>query len=180
MRMRASWVVLAIAAATAGCHKSSESEAQEAVKASAAAAAKSEHAQRELERNAGEAAEALDESREATEKAAREHADVAEAVAREQAKMRALLTKELGWIDKRIGEMARDAASAPAGKVKDEKQRDVDAAKAWRDRLQADLDAVSNPAPGTDWTQLKTRIERDLDENRPPSVPRSYEKQYGI
>lgn len=165
-----------------GCHKSSETEAREAALAAQKAEAKSEHALREVERNDStprEAANALDESRKADEKAVSEAEDVVEAVVRERRQLSAVLTKEIEWVDNRIGTMARDAQSA-AGAVRDEKLRDVDIVKAWRDRLQADLDAVRAADPGTDWSQLKSKIQADLDESRPVQVPHSWEKPYGI
>lgn len=177
-------IVVASASALGGiaCHKSSETEAREAVVAAKKAEAKSEHALREVERSdstAREAARAIDESRAADEKAVNEAEDVVEAVARERRQLAAVLTKELEWVDKRIVSMAHDALDAQ-GAVKDEKQRDVDTVKAWRDRLQADLDAVRAAEPGTDWTELKARIHQDLDEARPVQVPHSWEKPYGI
>lgn len=179
-------LVLATASVAAigsiGCHKSSETEAREAAEAAQKAEAKSEHALREVERNDStprEAAKALDESRKADEKAVSEAEDVVEAVVRERRQLAAVLTKEIEWVDNRISTMARDAQSA-TGAVRDEKQRDVDLVKAWRERLQNDLDAVRAADPGTDWSQLKAKIQADLDESRPVQVPRSWEKPYGI
>lgn len=172
----------AVAIGTVGCHKSSETEAREAALAAQKAEAKSEHALREVERNDStprEAANALDESRKADDKAVAEAEDVVEAVVRERRQLSAVLTKELEWVDNRIVTMARDAQSAN-GAVRDEKLRDVDTVKAWRNRLQADLDAVGAAEPGTDWSQLKTKIQADLDESRPVQVPHSWEKPYGI
>lgn len=173
-------VVLAALSASAGCHKSSETEAREAAEAVKVAAQKSEHALREVERSgAGETSRAFDESRNAEEHALAEQQDVAEAVARERRQYTALLTKEIEWADKRVISMAHDALAAE-GTVRDEKQRDVDTVRAWRDRLQADLDAARSPTTDQDWIQLKARIQADLDETRPVQVPRTWEKPYGI
>jgi hypothetical protein len=62
-----------------------------------------------------------------------------------------VLTKEITWADRRIAVFASDIALLQ-GRPKAEKERDGDAARAWRQRL----------------------------EDRPPSMPRLYEKAYGI
>jgi hypothetical protein len=179
--IRRSLVVLATAASIAGCHKSSETELTEAEHATRVAQEKAVHAQRELERGPGSAAErALEESREAAKEAREEHDEAADAAARERTKLGAVLTREIEWLDKRVGEMARDAMTVAPGAVRDEKLRDVDKARAWRDRLQADLEELRKEPAGAAWTTLKTRIERDLDEDRPLGIPRSFEKPYGI
>jgi UPF0755 protein len=167
-------------ASVAACHKSSEHEAEEAAKAAAVAAEKEQRAFKELERGeTSEAARALVESQKAKEKAAAEQADVAEATRREQDRYRALLTKEIAWIDRRVAQMSRDAVNA-TGEVRAEKEADVASAREWRDRLSRDLDAIDHPPAGTEWPAIKTRIERNLDEDRPLSIPRSFEKSYGI
>ncbi len=172
--------MLAVAVSIAGCQKSSEKQAEEAAQASAVKQQKEQKAYRELERgNAPSAARAMVEAQEADEKAAREKTEVAETVEHERERYRALLTKEIAWIDRRAAELEANVGSTE-GSVRAEKQRDVVTAREWRDRLKQDLDAVEHPPPGSDWSAVKMRIERDLDEDRPASMPRSYEKSYGI
>jgi hypothetical protein len=99
--------------------------------------------------------------------------------AKEQERYRALLTKEIDWADRRITALASDLTILQ-GAARADKERDVDMAKAWRQRLQEDLDAIDRPPPGAGWPTVKARIERDLNEDRPPSMPRFFEKPYGI
>src|SRR5205085_11858911 len=126
-----------------------------------------------------EAGGALAESRHAIENAEGEQEDVALAVARERRQLASILSKEIEWIDKRIVSMAQDAMKAQSP-VRDEKMRDVETSRAWRERLQADLEAVRSPTPEQDWSTMKRRVEADLDEGRPVGLPRSWEKPYGI
>jgi hypothetical protein len=162
------------------CHKSSEQQAEEATKAAAVKSETEKKAFDELERgDPGRAGKLMVEGQNADERAARESADVPVAVARERDRFRALLTKEISWIDRRVADMERVALSAD-GNERLEKERDVAAAREWRERLAQDLAALDHPSPGTDWSALKQRIEHDLDENRPPSILHSYEKSYGI
>lgn len=142
-----------------GCHKSAERESQEAAKAAAVA-------------NAHPSPATADEAKD-------ERADVTKAVERERGRYRELLTKEIGWVDRRAADMDRDAKLAN-GDVRAAKDADVNAVREWRERLKQDLDAVENPPAGTDWSVLKMRIQRDLDEDRPVAIPRTYEKSYGI
>jgi hypothetical protein len=180
MSPRTSIVVLAVACSVAACQKSSETQAEEAAQATAVKEQKEQKAMRELERgNSPEAARAMVEAQEAAEKAAREQRDVAQTLEREHERFRVLLTKEIAWIDRRVAELEANAATTQ-GDVRAEKERDVAAAREWRERLRQDLDVVEHPPPGSDWSAVKMRIERDLEENRPASMPRSYEKSYGI
>jgi hypothetical protein len=185
LRGRATVLVLALVASAssssmAACHKSAEQEAEEAKKAAADKEAKEAKAFRELEGgNDREAARRLVESQEADEKAARAAGDVRDAVTRERERLRQVLAKEIGWVDRRVEDMERVSLSME-GAERLEKERDVVAARAWRARLQQDFEALEHPPPGTSWPALKARIERDLDEDRPPSIPHSYEKSYGI
>lgn len=177
---RSTVVLLAIAASVAGCQKSSEQQADEAAKAAVVKDEKEQRAFDELERgDTHHAAKLLVESQEASEHAAREADDVTAAVARERDRFRVLLTKEIAWIDRRVADMERVAVTAE-GNERHAKERDAASAREWRERLRQDLDALEHPPAGSDWSALKQRIERDLDENRPPAIPRSYEKSYGI
>ncbi|MEA2752782.1 MAG: hypothetical protein QOI41_6925 [Myxococcales bacterium] len=98
---------------------------------------------------------------------------------KEQERYRALLTKEVDWADRRIRALASDLTLLQ-GKARTEKEQDIEMGRAWRQRLQEDLDAIDRPPPGVDWPALKARIERDLNQDRPPSMPRFFEKPYGI
>jgi hypothetical protein len=98
---------------------------------------------------------------------------------KEHDRFRVLLTKELAWADRRIADVSESAASLE-GNARSATDRDVESARAWRQRLQEDLDSIERPPPGMDWSTLKKRIQRDLNEDRPPSMPRMYEKPYGI
>ena len=94
-------------------------------------------------------------------------------------RFRVLLSKELTWADRRIEGLTK-SEELLEGNARAVAERDLDAARAWRQRLQDDLDAIDHPPPGTDWPTLEARIKRDLDEARPPSMPKMYEKPYGI
>ena len=94
-------------------------------------------------------------------------------------RFRVLLSKELTWADRRIEDLSKSDESL-TGNARAVADRDLDAARTWRQRLQDDLDAIDHPPPGTDWPTLEARIKRDLDEARPPSMPKMYEKPYGI
>ena len=98
---------------------------------------------------------------------------------KQQDRFRVLLRKELVWADRRIDDVSKSAATLD-GNARAVAERDLDAARAWRQRLQDDLDAIDRPPPGMDWPALEKRIKRDLDEDRPPSMPKMYEKPYGI
>lgn len=144
-------VLAALASAAVGCHKSAEKEMAEAKQATG-------------------------------DDAPRQQEQAVEAVARERARYATLLTKEIAWIDRRIAMLEKDAASA-TGALRAEKDQDVATARTWSDRLREDLEAVEHPKADTadaDWSALKMRIDRDLDENRPVSIPRTFEKSYGI
>jgi hypothetical protein len=116
---------------------------------------------------------------ETAEAAAAKEAKAAKKEAKERDRFRVLVTKEIAWADRRIGVLTSDAAWVQ-GRPKGEKQRDLETAVAWRQTLQGDLEALAPAAPTLDWATLKARIERDLDVDRPPSMPRLYEKAYGI
>lgn len=103
----------------------------------------------------------------------------AAAVAHERDQLRVLLAKEIGWIDRRVEDMERVALSME-GAERREQEREIVAARAWRESLRRDLEILEHPPPRTDWTDLEQRIERDLDDLRPPSILRSYDEAYGI
>jgi len=181
--VRASIVLLGtvIAATRLGCSKSSETEAAEAAKAAAIKQDREWRAFEELRHgDTRSAAQMLVESQEADEKAAREQQDVREAVKREQHRLRALLTKEMVWVDRWIADTQRVALSVQ-GPLRAEKEADSAVAREWRERLGHDLEALDlHPQDAEDWAALRKRIERDLEDDRPSSVPRSYETPYGI
>jgi hypothetical protein len=98
---------------------------------------------------------------------------------REQSRYHVLLTKEIAWVDRRLVHL-QEAAAGADGNLRAVKEADILAARSWRARLQQDVGFIDHPPPGTDWSSLKKEFERDLNENRPPSMPRSFEKPYGI
>ncbi len=183
MRSRLTTIAMGIAlgsAASLGCQKSSEHEATEAAQASLVAQQKSERVMRELERGDHQGFERATREREtAGARAAAEAEDVGTAVDRERSRFRVLLTKEIAWIDRRVIDLEKTMTTTN-GAVRSEQQRDIADARTWRDRLQRDLDAIDEARTFDDWSPLKARIERDLDEDRPRAIPRSYEKSYGI
>ena len=173
-------VLLAAAFAAGGCHKSAETEAAEAKQAASARIQKEQKAYCELQHGSSEAAtEALIESQDANERAAREQRDVEVAIERERDRYSTLLRKEISWIERRANELEKDAKTAK-GALKVEKDEDIAAARTWADRLREDLEDVEHLTPDADWSSVKTRIDSDLDENRPVSIPRTFEKSYGI
>lgn len=180
MSPRTLLAMVAIETALAACQKSSEQEAAESAKATAIAEEKAAAAKRERESgDALRAARATQESQEAAAAAAREAAEAAKALAREHERYHVLLTKEIAWIDRRLVELETNARSS-AGALRSEKEVEIAAHYEWRARLKDDLELVARAPAGTDWTALKTKIDHDLDLNRPALVPRSYEKSYGI
>jgi hypothetical protein len=180
LRLLACAAGVVVAMVSAACHKSSEQKAEEAAQATAVKETKEEKARRELERgNSPSAARAMVEAQEADEKAAAAQTEVTDAVRHEQDRYRALLTKEVQWLDRRIADLER-VATEEQGSLRTEKEHDIVAAHDWRERLKQDLTAIDHPPAGMEWTDVKKRVDLDLDENRPPSIPKSYEKPYGI
>jgi ABC-type enterochelin transport system substrate-binding protein len=116
---------------------------------------------------------------ESAEAAAAKEAKAAKKATKERDRFRVLVTKEIAWADRRIVALTSDAAFLQGG-PKSEKERDTETARAWQQRLRGDLEALDPAVPVPDWPALKARIERDLDVDRPPSMPRLYEKAYGI
>lgn len=173
------FVVLA-AAATAGCHKS-EPQARGAKTEVAAAERKAAEAagRGEMEHPLVRGTDrSLDELQEGAEEVRREREDVAEAAARERVQYKKSLIKEIGSIDKRVGELEQELARA-TGTAKDNKARDISAARGWRARLKQDLDDIERTSEEA-WPDVKDRIEHDLEDERPAAVPRSLDKSYAI
>lgn len=173
-------VVLTVAA-TAGCHKSGEHGSGGAARSEVSAAERkaAEAARRELERPLVRGSDrSLDDLQEAAEEVRREREDVAEAAARERVQYKKALAKEIGSIDKRVGELEQELARA-TGTTKDNKQRDISAARGWRSRLKHDLDDLERVGE-SDWPDVKDRIDHDLEDERPAAVPRSLDKSYAI
>ena len=98
-------------------------------------------------------------------------AKAAKKMTKERDRFRILVTKEIAWADRRIGALASDAALLQ-GSPRSDKERDIETARAWRQRLQGDLEALDPAVPGLDWPALKTRVERNLDVDQPSSMPR--------
>ena len=120
----------------------------------------------------------LDELQDGAEEVRREREDIAEAAARERGQYKRILTKEIASIDRRVGELQQELARA-TGTTKDTKERDISSARGWRARLKQDLDEVDRVDEDM-WPGVKDRIDRDLEDERPASVPRSLEKSYAI
>jgi hypothetical protein len=170
---RLSFAVL-VAVLGAGCHKPSAAQ-----KGAAPNAAHHLEPSRELERGtARSGATVLRESREAAEAQQREKDDVAAAADRERTRYKQVLSKEIGWLDRRVLELQNETARA-AGTVKEAKERDLSDVRSFRARLKVDLDDVES-VDDRDWPTLKERIDQDLEDERPSSVPRSFEKSYAI
>jgi hypothetical protein len=174
--------VVLTAAATAGCHKSGEQAAADGARSEVSAAERkaAEQARRELEHPLvrGTDRSAIDDLQEAAEEVRREREDVAEAAARERVQYKKMLQKEIGSIDKRVGELEQERARA-TGTTKDGKERDISAARGWRARLKHDLDEIERVGEA-EWPDMKDRIDHDLEDERPAAVPRSLDKSYAI
>jgi TolA-binding protein len=172
-------VVLSVVA-TAGCHKSGESGAAGSKSEVSSAERKAaEAARRELERPLVRGSDRnIEDLQEAAEEVRREREDVAEAAARERVQYKKLIAKEIGSVDKRVGELEQELARA-TGTAKDNKERDISAARGWRARLKHDLDEIERVGE-TEWPEVKDRIDHDLEDERPTAVPRSLDKSYAI
>lgn len=172
--------VVLFVAATAGCHKSaSDGGAGAKSEVSSAERKASEAARRELERPLVRGTDRnLDDLQEAAEEIRREREDVAEAAARERGQYKKMLAKEIGSIDKRVGELEQERVRA-TGTAKDNKERDISAARGWRARLKHDLDELERVGE-SEWPDVKDRIDHDLEDERPAAVPRSLDKSYAI
>lgn len=176
MTVRAALLLAAALAAAAGCRPVARERSD--IHAAPARVHRSPRVAREMEHEEVSWRRVVEDMDRAAEAAERQHDELVAAVGRERGQYRRLLSKDLAWVDQKVAELEQDAARAePASR--DGKQRDVAAARAWRATLDADLRAIDG-ADEDDWTSLKDRIERDLDDNRPLVIPRSYEKSYGI
>lgn len=170
-------VVLSVAA-TAGCHKSAD-VGRAATEVAAAERKAAESARRELEHPLVRGTDrSLDDLQEAAEEVRREREDVAEAAARERVQYKKMLSKEIGSIDRRVGELEQELVRA-TGTAKDNKARDISAARGWRARLKQDLDEIERVGE-SEWPDVKDRIDHDLEDERPAAVPRSLDKSYAI
>jgi hypothetical protein len=107
-----------------------------------------------------------------------EQADVAEEIARERRELRRVLMREIRWIDKHIVSL-KGQASVARGALRDERLRDMDTARAWQTRLKQDLEAVDRVSDKV-WPALKNQIDKDIEQEHPMSIPRSYDKAYAI
>jgi hypothetical protein len=163
-----------LVAAVAGCHKSGEQASVAATERKA-----SENARRDLEHPlVRDADRDLDDLHEAAEEVRREREDFAEAAARERVQYKKTLAKEISSADKRVGELEQELARATRA-TKDNRERDVSAARGWRARLKLDLERLERIGE-SEWPDVKERIDRDLEDERPASVPRSLDKSYAI
>lgn len=170
-------LVVLSAGAMTGCHKSADSRRGTEVAAAERKAA--EASRRELEHPLVRGTDrSLDDLQEAAEEIRREREDVAEAAARERVQYKKILTKEIGSIDKRVGELEQELARA-TGTAKDNKERDISAARGWRARLKQDLDEIERVGEA-EWPDVKERIDHDIEDERPAAVPRSLDKSYAI
>jgi hypothetical protein len=170
-------LLVALLAATTGCHIGRDSRQGE--RATAAAERKAAAAASELEHASVRASErSVDDLHDAADEVRREREDVAEAAARERVQYKRLLSKEIASIDKRVVELEQELARA-TGSAKDTKARDISAARGWRARLKHDLEQLERVGEH-EWPEVKDRIERDLEDERPAAVPRSLDKSYAI
>lgn len=108
-----------------------------------------------------------------------EELDVLERFACERDELRALVARELAWTDERIVDLERGVSSSQ-GDVRARKARDLAAASTFRERLEAALDTLEEPADEASWEETRRRIERDVEDDRPAAVPRTYETSYAI
>lgn len=169
-------LLVAVVAATAGCHGK---WGRSRVAAAAAAERKGAEAAHEMEHAAVRGTDrGLDDLRDAADEVRREREDVAEAAERERAQYKKMLAKEIGAADKRVGELEQELARA-TGDSKGDKERSVSAARGWRARLKQDLEELERVGEN-DWPEVKDRIDRDLEDERPACVPRSFDKSFSI
>lgn len=174
MRPRTILLAAAVAAVTAGCHGKRPGD-----QAAAAAERKATESAHELEHVAVRGSDRVpDELRDAADEVRREREDVAEAAERERVQYKKMLAKEINAVDKRVVELEQELARA-TGDAKGDKERSVSAARGWRARLKHDLDELDRVGE-SEWPEVKERIERDLEDERPASVPRSFDKSFNI
>jgi hypothetical protein len=163
-------LVAAVLIAVAGC-KSARHERKEAEAAAAKAERTGIVVLHELEHGDAKSIEhALSEHAAAVADLDEEEEEAVAAAARERASYKQLLEKEIGSIDRRVSELVRSKKTKPG---------DVDAARSFKALLQKDLDEIEHTGEDA-WPKLKERIDHDLENERPSSVPRSFDKSYGI
>jgi len=116
--------------------------------------------------------------RDVAEEVRREREDVAEAAARERVQYKQRIAKELSAADKRMIELGLELARA-TGTARGSKERDLSEARAWRNRLKHDFDDIERVGED-EWPEVRDRIEHDIEDERPASVPRGFDKSYAI
>lgn len=89
--------------------------------------------------------------------------------AHERVRVRRALRKEIEALDEDLLALAGEARRAKPG-LRADALTDVRTARAWRDRLAGDLQAVDR-ASDLVWDALKEQIDLDLAEVRPPEEP---------
>jgi hypothetical protein len=168
--------LLVLAFACAGCRKPNEKNEK---KEHQIAEHRTSEVAGEPEHRASPAAErAVEEQAAVTDEVREERAQAAEAVARERLAYKRVLVRELELVDRRLSELKTDAMRA-SGDARNAKDVAVTAARGFRVQLKKDLDDIER-TDEDEWPALRERIEHDLDEGRPPQVPRSFEKSFAI
>lgn len=127
----------------------------------------------EIERSVGRAVDAALARTAGVLDGARERAEQAEQIAREQRRYGRILAREIGWMDEQVIELERLVRRGPVDDPA-EVQACLLAARTWRARLKQDLEALERTGE-EEWQALRAKIERDLDDDRPPAIPRSYD-----
>jgi hypothetical protein len=163
--------VLSAAVSVTACHDSPEDPP--------VAESRIEHFVRELERSEPEDALVVEESQAAEAAAAFEAQEAAETVAREREELREILASELAWVDKRIADLRRSVLAAQ-GEIRVQKAKDVAAARAFRVKLERARQVLEKAVDDSAWESVKSHIERDVDEDRPAAIPRTYETSEDI
>ncbi|MCL2778445.1 MAG: hypothetical protein FWD73_10615 [Polyangiaceae bacterium] len=163
--------------AVAGCHKATQDDAHASVQSTIMPNHHVE-AMQNLEHKEGHSESPAEEASIDDPPAEQEQADVAEEIARERHELRRVLMREIRWIDKHLVSL-KGQANVARGALRDERLRDMDTARAWQTRLKQDLEAVDRVSDKV-WPALKNQIDRDIEQEHPLSIPRSYDKAYAI
>lgn len=124
-------------------------------------------------RDRGEGPEA-----DADSEAAREREEQADAVARERGQYRQVLAKEIRSAERRVAELEKEVASARKGR-QGNKEHALLTARRWRDQLERDL-AELERVDEQGWPETRDRIDRDVEDDRPASVPRWLDRSIAI
>lgn len=181
MRRRPTVLVLALLTATTGCHGLAAKTKRSGAATTAMAEGKAQEAAHELEleheRIRG-SRRTIDDLQDAADEIRREREDAAEAAARQRVQYKKMLEHEIASIDRRVGELEQELARA-TGTAKGDKVRAISSARGWRALLKRDLSALERTGED-EWPEAKERIDRDLEDERPPSVPRSFDKSFLI